>query len=641
MKQQETARQIVDFIGGVDNINSVYHCVTRLRFDLKNDSKVDTNGLQQLDKVMGTNISGDQFQVIIGNEVAQVFNAMVEQYPTLKNGEASASQSKERKDSPKKNAISSLFEFIASVFAPILPAIAGAGLLKGLIALLVWLGVMTAGTDTYRILSAIGDGVFHYLPMLIAFSAARKFNCNPFVAAGISMALMYPDMSALLSAGNPVAFIGLPVTSVTYASSVIPILLAIWAQSYVEKAVDRIIPSSLKLLLVPLLTLLIVVPITLIVIGPLGTIVGNALSGSINWLLSEGGVFAGIILGGAMALIVMTGMHYALVPVILSNLATLGVDKFLPLTYISNMGQAGATMGVFFRAKDKKLKSIALSTSFTALMGVTEPAMYGVNMRYKKPFLAGMIGSAVGGGFALAFGTNAYVLAGNGGIPGLPALIGPTFWYGVSGMAIAFVVATIVAIILGIKEEADDAAQIAAHPGGQTTTNSNTSVAASEPTSSEPQKPIASETIVSPMQGRSIPLSEMEDPTFGDELMGKGIAFVPSVGTLTSPVTGTVVNLFKTKHAIVIRSDAGAELLIHVGINTVKLRGEHFETFVQTGDRVEAGQVLLHFELEQIAAAYDMTTAMVVTNTAEYAQVLTVKLGDISAQEPVLKLELS
>ncbi|MFM9279332.1 beta-glucoside-specific PTS transporter subunit IIABC [Paenibacillus jiagnxiensis] len=636
MDHQETARKIVDAVGGTNNINSVYHCVTRLRFDLKDNGKVNDAELKKLDKVMGTNVSGDQFQVIIGNQVANVFNAMVKEYPAFKNSDGAGAKPSEEK---KQNVISRLFEFIAGVFAPILPAIAGAGLLKGLIALLVWLGWMTAGTDSYRIISAIGDGVFHYLPMLIAFSAARKFGSNPFVAVGVSAALMYPDIGALLSSGEPVSFIGIPVTAVTYASSVIPILLAVWLMSYVEKSVDSIIPSSLKLLLVPLLTLLIVVPVTLVVIGPLGTIIGNALSGSINWLLSEGGVIAGIILGGAMALIVMTGMHYALVPVIISNLATLGVDKFLPLTYISNMGQAGATLGVFFRAKDKKLKSIALSTSFTALMGVTEPAMYGVNMRYKRPFTAGMIGSAAGGGFALAFGTNAYVLAGNGGIPGLPALIGPTFWFGLGGMVIAFVVAAIAAVILGINEEQGDAA-VQTAGGTERQAQPGTEDEALLDVESDNPIPASNEMIYSPMTGKAIPLSEVNDPTFSDELMGKGVAFVPELGELASPVTGTVMNVFKTKHAMVIRSNDGVELLIHVGINTVKLRGQYFEAQVQTGDKVQAGDRLLTFDLENIAKEYDITTAMVVTNTSDYQTVLPAKLGGISIKEPVLKVEV-
>lgn len=639
MNHQETAQEIIKAVGGTNNINSVYHCITRLRFELKDNDKVDNGTLKKLDKVMGTNISGDQFQVIIGNDVPKVFDAMVKEHPALQQ----SPEKKETKSDNKKNVILKIFETIAGVFAPMLPAITAAGMLKGLLALFVSLGWMSAGTDTYRILSAIGDGVFHYLPLLIAVSAARKFGSNPFVAIALGTALMYPDMSTLLSSGESVAFIGIPVTAVSYASSVIPILLAVWLMSYVEKWVDRVIPAALKLLLVPLITLLVMVPVTLIAIGPLGTFVGNGLSGGINWLLNEGGLIAGIVLGGAMALIIMTGMHYALVPIILSNIATLGFDKFLPLTYISNMGQAGATLGVFFRAKDKKLKTVALSTSFTALMGVTEPAMYGVNMKYKKPFAAAMIGSAVGGGFALAFGAKAYVLAGNGGLPGLPSLIGQTFWYSLIGMILAFVVGAIMSTVFGIKEEEGDAEALAQFSPGASSTPaaapSNEAAAVDVDDMGAPT-PTSDATAVAPMTGKAIPLKEVNDPTFGDELMGKGVAFVPSVGELVSPVTGTVMNVFKTKHAIVVRSDNGMELLIHVGINTVKLRGQYFESHVAAGTRVQAGDKLLSFELDQIAKEYDITTAMVVTNTADYKDIQPVNLGEITMGQEVLKAQI-
>ncbi|WP_127536653.1 beta-glucoside-specific PTS transporter subunit IIABC [Paenibacillus illinoisensis] len=638
MNHQETAQEIIKAVGGTNNINSVYHCITRLRFELKDNDKVDNGTLKKLDKVMGTNISGDQFQVIIGNDVPKVFDAMVKEHPALQQ----SPEKKETKSDNKKNVILKIFETIAGVFAPMLPAITAAGMLKGLLALFVSLGWMSAGTDTYRILSAIGDGVFHYLPLLIAVSAARKFGSNPFVAIALGTALMYPDMSTLLSSGESVAFIGIPVTAVSYASSVIPILLAVWLMSYVEKWVDRVIPAALKLLLVPLITLLVMVPVTLIAIGPLGTFVGNGLSGGINWLLNEGGLVAGIVLGGAMALIIMTGMHYALVPIILSNIATLGFDKFLPLTYISNMGQAGATLGVFFRAKDKKLKTVALSTSFTALMGVTEPAMYGVNMKYKKPFAAAMIGSAVGGGFALAFGAKAYVLAGNGGLPGLPSLIGQTFWYSLIGMILAFVVGAIMSTVFGIKEEEGDAEALAQFSPGASSTPAAapSNEAAVNVDDMGAPTPTSDATAVAPMTGKAIPLKEVNDPTFGDELMGKGVAFVPSVGELVSPVTGTVMNVFKTKHAIVVRSDNGMELLIHVGINTVKLRGQYFESHVAAGTRVQAGDKLLSFELDQIAKEYDITTAMVVTNTADYKDIQPVNLGEITMGQEVLKAQI-
>ncbi|MFD2701915.1 beta-glucoside-specific PTS transporter subunit IIABC [Paenibacillus shunpengii] len=649
MSHQKAAQEIMKSVGGVDNVNSVYHCITRLRFELKDHDKVDSHSFKKIEKVMGTNVSGDQFQVIIGNEVPKVFDAMVKEYPEL----AQAKENEQTKKPEKKqNVILKIFETIAGVFAPMLPAITAAGLLKGLLALLSSLGWISVGTDTYRILSAIGDGVFYFLPMLIAVSAARKFGSNPFVALALSTALMYPDMGTLLSGEVAVSFLGIPVTAVSYASSVIPVLLAVWILSYVEKWVDKIIPSALKLLLVPLISLLIMVPVTLIAIGPLGTVIGSGLSGGINWLLDEGGLIAGIVLGGAMAVITMTGMHYALVPVILSNIATLGFDKFLPLTYISNMGQAGATLGVFIRAKDKNLKSVALSTSFTALMGVTEPAMYGINMKYKRPFAAAMIGSAVGGGFGLAFGAKAYVLAGNGGLPGLPALVGQTFWYSLIAMILAFVVAVIMTVIFGIREEeaeqettgkSDVTGSASSVTATETTATTSAPVAKEAASVSElPETPVPTENAiaVAPMTGKAVPLSEVNDPTFGEELMGKGVAFVPTIGKLSSPVTGTVMNVFKTKHAIVVRSDNGMELLIHVGINTVKLRGQYFESHVATGDRVQAGDELLTFELDQIAENYDITTAMVVTNTADYTEISPLKLGDIRIGEAVLAAEL-
>lgn len=481
-------------------------------------------------------------------------------------------------------------------------------------ALFVSLGWLATDTETYRILLAIGDGVFYFLPILVAVSAARYFKANMFVALGIGAALLYPDLTALLSAGTTPHFIGLPVTPVTYAYSVIPILLAIWIMSYVEKWVDRIIPTSLKLLFVPLITMFIVVPLTLVVIGPLGTFVGDGVSGGINWLLNNGGVIGGILIGGAMAIIVMTGMHYAIVPFVISNLAKYGYDKFLPLTYISNMSQAGATFGVFFRAKDKKLKSLAFSTGLTALMGVTEPAMYGINVVYKRPFMASLIGGAAGGGFAMMFGVKAYVLTGNGGIPGLPGLVGDTFVYALIAMALAFIVALIFSYIFGIDEQMVEATPVAEKIA------------------------MGTEILQAPVTGELVKMSQVNDTTFADEIMGKSIAIKPNEGKLYAPANGTIISLFKTKHAIAMKSDNGAEILLHVGIDTVKLDGNYFTAHVATGDVVEQGDLLVTFDMEKIAEKYDTTTMMVITNTNEYAVVEAKENGIVTKGNQVMEL---
>ncbi|EKM7733495.1 PTS glucose transporter subunit IIA [Listeria monocytogenes] len=611
MDYNQLAKEILQAVGGKNNVNEVYHCITRLRFQLKDQSKVNEKQLKGLDKVMGTNVAGNQFQVIIGNDVPKVFDALAAENPAWKNKETT---NKTTRQKGIKGFFSNIFDALSGVFAPILPAIAGAGLIKGFMALFVSLGWLATDTETYRILLAIGDGVFYFLPILVAVSAARYFKANMFVALGIGAALLYPDLTALLSAGTTPHFIGLPVTPVTYAYSVIPILLAIWIMSYVEKWMDRIIPTSLKLLFVPLITMFIVVPLTLVVIGPLGTFVGDGVSGGINWLLNNGGAIGGILIGGAMAIIVMTGMHYAIVPFVISNLAKYGYDKFLPLTYISNMSQAGATFGVFFRAKDKKLKSLAFSTGLTALMGVTEPAMYGINVVYKRPFMASLIGGAAGGGFAMMFGVKAYVLTGNGGIPGLPGLVGDTFVYALIAMALAFIVALIFSYIFGIDEQMVEATPVAEKIAAGT------------------------EILQAPVTGELVKMSQVNDTTFADEIMGKSIAIKPNEGKLYAPANGTIISLFKTKHAIAMKSDNGAEILLHVGIDTVKLDGNYFTAHVATGDVVEQGDLLVTFDMEKIAEKYDTTTMMVITNTNEYAVVEAKENGIVTKGNQVMEL---
>jgi PTS system beta-glucosides-specific IIC component len=639
MKYEQNGPEIVAGVGGMENIRSVYHCVTRVRFDLIDNTKADPTALKAIAPVMGTNVQGEQFQVIIGNDVARVFEAMTAAYPALKTMAPGAADAAPAADTTKKgkrpNPFSRLLDFIAGVFAPILPAIAGAGLLKGFLALFVSLGWASNTTDTYAILSAIADGVFYFLPMLVAVSAARKFGANMFVAMGVAGALLYPSLVTLMAAGDPVDFLGVPVTAVSYGSTVIPILLAIWLMSWVEKGMNRITPGAIKTLVVPLVTLFVVVPITLVVLGPLGSFVGGGLSGGINWLLDNGGVFAGIILGGLLPLIVMTGMHYALVPFIITNLATLGFDKFLPLTYVSNMGQAGAAFGVALRTKSKSLKSLAFSTSFTALMGVTEPAMYGVNLRFKKPFIAGMIGSAAGGAIMMGFGVKAYVLAANGGIPGLPALVGETFVWALVGLVVAFVIATVATLFLGFTEDAAVAeADRAAAPDTAETGSISSDDAAPAIASTNG----TTLSLASPLNGQAVELSSVSDPTFAAGVLGLGAGIIPSDGELVSPVNGTVLTMFNTGHAVAIRSDDGAEILLHIGIDTVNLKGVGFTALVATGDRVMVGQPLVNFDLEAITATYDPVTVMIVTNTDDYASVTMAAGGTISRGTALLAI---
>jgi beta-glucoside PTS system EIICBA component len=619
MDYNKSAKEILELVGGEENIQHVIHCMTRLRFNLHDNNKIDRKKIEKVPGVMGTNISGDQFQIIIGNDVPKVYNAI------LGNSSIKA-DSNGKKSGKNKNIISAIFDVISGVFTPILPAIAGAGMIKGLLAAALAFGWLSDKSQVYTILNAIGDGAFYFLPILLAVSAARKFGSNVYVAATIAAALLHPTLTALLGGGKPIEFLGLPVTAVTYSSTVIPILLAIWIAANVEKWVDRIIPSMFKLILVPTLTILIVVPVTLIAVGPLGSFIGNWLSLGVGALFDHAGIVAGLILGGTWSLIIMTGMHYAFLPIAMNNLATKGYDVIMPSMFMANMGQAGATFGVSLRSKNKSFKSLAMTTSITAVMGITEPAMYGVNMRLKKPFIGGLIGGAVGGAYYSAVGVKYFILGGSAGLPGIPSFIGETFLLAILGFPIAFAAGAIAAFIMGFEDvESEEEADSAATEEKDAGLNSDLVVAA--------------EQLYSPIKGLVKPLSEVNDSTFSSGIMGKGFAIQPEEGKVVSPVTGKITTIFKTKHAIGITSDNGAEILIHVGIDTVKLNGKHFTAHVKDGDFVEMGDTLVTFDIDAIKAeGYDLITPVIITNPDRYQSIKPVKEGKINSSEAFMAL---
>ncbi|AFZ92731.1 beta-glucoside-specific PTS transporter subunit IIABC [Bacillus velezensis] len=610
MDYHKISKEILQLVGGEENVQSVIHCMTRLRFNLYDNAKADRSGLEQTEGVMGTNISSGQFQIIVGNDVPKVYQALMES-----SGLSDESANKTSKQ--KKNVLSAVFDVISGVFTPILPAIAGAGMIKGLVALAVTFGWMSEKSQTHSILTAVGDGAFYFLPLLLAVSAARKFRCNPYVAAAVAGAILHPDLTALLGAGKSISFIGLPVTAATYSSTVIPILLAIWLMSYVEKGIDRITPSSLKLIAVPMLTLVIVVPVILITVGPLGAILGNYLSVGVNDLFNHAGIAAMILLAGTFSLIIMTGMHYALVPIMINNIAQNGHDYILPAMFLANMGQAGASFAVFLKSKNKTFKSLAFTTGITALMGITEPAMYGVNMRLKKPFAAALIGGAAGGAFYGVTGVASYIVGGNAGLPSIPVFIGPTFLYALIGLFISFAAGIAAALLIGFEDVQSERDKASEAPG----------VTA------------GGEIIHSPIKGEVKALSEVNDSVFSGGMMGKGFAILPEEGAAVSPVEGRVTAVFKTKHAIGITSARGAEVLIHIGLDTVRLDGRHFEMHVKEGDTVAPGDLLITFDIDEIkAAGFDVITPVIITNTDQYSFTDVKKSGMVKPNEALLAL---
>ncbi|MBG9771575.1 beta-glucoside-specific PTS transporter subunit IIABC [Brevibacillus laterosporus] len=627
MDQEKVAKEIVALVGGKENIAHVTHCMTRLRFNLHDDQLANKEMLEKTKGVMGTMKSGGQFQVIIGNDVAQVYKEI------MKSTDVTTKQGHDKAPKKKQNPISAIFDVIAGVFTPILPAIAGAGMIKGLLSLAATFGWMSPDDSTYLILNAIGDGAFYFLPLILAFSAANKFGNNPFVAVSVAAAVLHPQLTALLGTGQNTSFLGMPVTAVTYASSVIPIVITIWLASYVEKAVDKAVHKSMKLILVPMITLLIVVPLMLIAIGPIGTIIGNGLASGITALFDHAGLFAGVLLGGTMSLIIITGMHYALIPIMIGTVAQLGYDYILPIMFVANLAQAGAAFGVFLKSRNKEFKSIAISTSITATMGITEPAMYGVNMRLKKPFIAALIGGAVSGAFISLFNTKAYIVGGNAGLPGLPILIGETFWYAIIGMLIAFVVGAVVTYLLGFVDIPSNEAK--------EESRETEDMIEIEKVVEIGHTLVKSEQIYSPLAGVVHPLQEVSDPTFSREIMGKGIAIEPAEGRVVSPVNGTVVSIFNTKHAIGLISDEGAEVLIHIGIDTVKLEGKHFTAHVQTGQQVKVGELLIEFDLHEIRqAGFETITPVIITNTDQYPEIQPSTQAEMKETELLLTLRV-
>ncbi|WOF23585.1 beta-glucoside-specific PTS transporter subunit IIABC [Microbacterium betulae] len=612
MKYEKDAAAIIEGVGGADNIASAFHCITRLRFTLHDDSRADAAALAAIPTVVGVNEASGQYQVIVGDRVPDVFRAIAAAVPRL-GGDAAPQAAP-----ASKNPFQGFFDFIGGVFAPLLPAIAGAGLLKGILALLSFAGWIDTASSTYLVLSSIGDAAFYFLPVLVAMTAARRLGTNPYVAVAFAGVLVYPSLVTALGSGDAVDFLGVPVTATTYSYAVIPVLLGVYLMSWVERGLDRIVPRPVRLMVVPLLTLVVVTPITLVVLGPLGTFVGNGVSGGISWALENGGVVAGAVIGALLPLIIMTGVHYALVPFILTNLAQTGADRFLPLTYVQSFATAGAALGVALRAKSKTLKSLAFSTTFTGVMGVTEPALYGLVVPLRRPLIATMIGAAAGGAISLGFGVDAYVLAGNSGVPGLPGLVGETFGWAIVGLAVAFVVATAMTLVLGFDESAY--ADSVAAPEGATAPSSADGLL-----------------VGSPVTGEAVALSTVPDRVFAEGIMGDGVAVRPASDEIVAPVSGEIVALFPTHHAFGIRSDAGVELLVHVGIDTVALEGRGFEAHVAQGDRVAAGDRILTVDFDQVALTHDTSVVVVVTEGPADA-VVDARTGAVSAGDELFAL---
>lgn len=595
---EKLAKEIVGYIGGSENVNALVHCATRLRFKVKNTQNVDKKKLEQLEGVITVLDSGGQIQVVIGQHVADVYDTIFEVTDLKKENQSDAEESGE-----KKNLLNTFMDTISGIFAPVLGVMSGAGMLKALLILCTTFGWLKADMGTYRILYAAADGVFTFIPVFLAYTAAKKFRANEFVAVGVATALLYPDLTAAYSAGEALTFLKIPVVLVSYTSSVIPIVISVYALSKLEKGLKKIVPTVCKTFLTPLLSLAIMVPATYLVIGPIADTVGKALASGYTGLVGLNPVIAGGLLGLIWPAAVMFGVHWGFVPIVMNNIAEYGRDTLFTITGPNNMAQAGATLGVFLKTKDKSVKELAGPAAFSAVLaGITEPAIYGVTLRFKRPFFIGAVFSGIAGAIVAAAGTGAPTLLGTS-ILTLPGYIGVGFVGFLIACAIAYFGSAIVTYFFGYSDDM---------------------LPKKEEKKEEPQEiiPAKDEALLAPVSGKVIPLSEVRDEAFAGGILGQGAAVIPENGEICAPCDGVISVMYPTGHAVGIKSDIGAEILIHVGMDTVTLNGSCFDVKVKAGDHVKAGQLLVRANIEGIKKeGLDITTPVIVANTADYMQI--------------------
>ncbi|MCL9659062.1 beta-glucoside-specific PTS transporter subunit IIABC [Paenibacillus hunanensis] len=629
MKYEQLAKDIIQNVGGKENVNSLTHCITRLRFKLKDENKANTDVLKNMDGVVTVIQSGGQYQVVIGNHVPEVY-ADVNAVAGL-GGESSTAADT---SGEKMSLFSRFIDMISGVFAPTLGVLAATGMIKGLTALLVSMGVLVNTSGTYIILNAIGDCLFYFFPVFLGYTSAKKFNMNIFIGMAIGAALVYPTLSAVsagkplytLFAGTPfespvhITFLGIPVILMTYSSSVIPIILSTYVGSKIEGFFKRVIPSVVRTFMVPFCTLLITIPLAFLIIGPIATWAGQLVGAGILAVYNLSPIVAGLLLGAFWQVFVIFGLHWGFVPIAINNLTNLGSDPILAGMFGASFAQTGVVLAILIKAKSKKLKSLSIPAFISGIFGVTEPAIYGITLPRKKPFILSCIGGAVGGAIIGAMGTKAYIIGGLG-VFGIPSYIGPNgfdlgFYGAIIGMIVSFILGFVLMFFTKLTDDEPET--------GKTEVSNNDVL-------------VKQETVFSPMKGDVIALSQVKDEAFSTGALGKGIAIEPIEGKVYSPVDGVLTSLFSSGHAIGITSNNGVDVLIHVGQDTVKLKGKYFTPKVKQGDTVKKGDLLMEFDVEAIkAAGYVLTTPVIISNSGNYLDVIETGKKSVSYQEDLL-----
>ncbi|MGF6353861.1 PTS system beta-glucosides-specific IIC component [Paenibacillus sp. 4624] len=628
----QLAKDILSRVGGPENVNSVFHCVTRLRFKLKNESVAKTEELKNLPGVITVMQSGGQYQVVIGNEVPDVYRAVVKagNFPTEGQVEESADTS-----GKKVGLFSRFIDMISGVFTPLLGLLAATGMIKGFNEMFVAFGWLTQDSGTYQLLKATGDCLFYFFPIFLGYTAIKKFGGSPFLGMAIGASLVYPTLAGLKT-GDPlytlftgtlfespihITFLGLPVILMEYSSSVIPIIIATFVAVRLERFFKNVIPKVVSTFLVPFFTLLVIVPATFLVIGPISTWAGQLIGAGATNIYELSPIVTGLIIGGLWQVFVLFGLHWGLVPVALLNLSTSGADPVIAMSFAASFAQIGAVLAVLLKTKNAKIKSLSIPAFISGIFGVTEPAIYGVTLPLKKPFIMSCIAGGIGGGILGYAGSKIYMIGGLG-VFGYPTFINKetgldsSFYMAIVATLVAFVLGFILTYVVGFKEKVE---------------------AAPAPAPVLDPNPNNRYEIVSPMAGEVVELKEINDVTFAGEHMGKGIAIRPTSGRVVSPITGVVQTVYRTKHAIGLVTDDGVEMLIHIGQDTVQLKGQHFTAHVKDGDRVNAGDLIMEFDLQAIKdAGYEIVTPVIITNTSSYLDVVPTKSQTVNEQDKLL-----
>lgn len=647
---EELAKQIVEHVGGSENVISLTHCITRLRFKLRDEKKADDEYLKNLDGVVTVMKSGGQYQVVIGNKVADVYAKVM---PLLGTQNAA-----DKEDTVQNQKILDRFiDIISGIFQPILGVMAACGMIKGFNVLFFAMGFYSDTSGGYLVLNAIGDALFMFLPLFLGYTSAQKFGLKPMVGLVIGAIMCYPTIqnSMLGRTFEPmytvfdgmifatpvyIDFFGIPLMAMDYTSTVIPVIFIVYFASKCEKLFNKHVPDLVKFFFVPMLTVIIAIPAGLLLIGPVTTLGANIIADTVMNIRDISPLIAGAVVGLTWQILVIFGLHWGFIPIYINNIVTYGYDNVMMPFFACTFATSAVVLAIFCKTKDKKLKEMCLPNFISGIFGVTEPAIYGILVPLKKPLIVSCIAGGIGGGFYGAFNFRKFMMGGMG-IFEFPAMVAPNgslsnLMVAFAGVAITMVVAFVMMFVT-FKDKQTVAVSIANAAAAEKTTVAETEKSSSGENKNE--KLIKNIEIKSPLKGSIIPLSQVQDGAFAAEILGKGAAVVPQEGIVTSPVNGTVSTLFPTLHAIGIMSDEGAELLIHIGLNTVQMNGKGFKAFVQQGDKITVGQKLIEFDMDLLQKeGYCLETPVVVTNTANYLDVLAENSKDVSCGEPLLHI---